>query len=344
MLKIAIHHRKGSFSEGWIQYCQDNKIDYKIVNAYDSEIIEQVEGCDIFMWHYNNNDYKDLLVAERVLFALEHSGKIVYPNFKTGWHFDDKVAQKYLFEAVKGPLVPSYVFYDKKEALDWVQTTQFPKVYKLKGGSGSANVKLIKNKKEANKIIQKSFGKGVSPFPYTGYVKEKKRHFSKSKDIKDLLKILYRFFIKSELKRNSKKEKDYAYFQDFIPNNKYDTRVVIIGSIAAAEKRYVRKNDFRASGSGIYDYDNINEEAIRIAFKISSRLNLQSVAFDFVIDANDNPLIVEISYGFGTTGIKNTKGYWDSNLEWHCANFIPENIIIENLLEDYMKKYPIESL
>ena len=34
-MKIAIHHTRGSFSDGWIQYCEENNIDYKLVNYFD---------------------------------------------------------------------------------------------------------------------------------------------------------------------------------------------------------------------------------------------------------------------------------------------------------------------
>ena len=60
---------------------------------------------------------------------------------------------------------------------------------------------------------------------------------------------------------------------------------------------------------------------------------LQSVAFDFVEDENSNPLIVEISYGFGTKGIDNAPGYWDSSLQWHEGKFNPQGWMVEELLD-----------
>ena len=53
------------------------------------------------------------------MFSVEASGKKVFPDFNTVWHFDDKVGQKYLLEALDLPLVPTWVFYDKTEALQW---------------------------------------------------------------------------------------------------------------------------------------------------------------------------------------------------------------------------------
>lgn len=66
-MKIAIHHRPGSFSDRWIAYCQQKSIDYKIVNCYDSDIVEQVKDCDALMWHHHHADYKDALTGKRRL-------------------------------------------------------------------------------------------------------------------------------------------------------------------------------------------------------------------------------------------------------------------------------------
>src|SRR5690554_2479023 len=135
-MKIAIHQRKGSFSDRWIEYCEKKNIEYITVNAFDNDIIKQVKECDVLMWHHHHGNFKDVLAAKKILFSLEHAGIKVFPNFNTAWHFDDKVAQKYLLEAIDAPMVPSYVFYDKEEALTWADQTSFPKVFKLKGGAG----------------------------------------------------------------------------------------------------------------------------------------------------------------------------------------------------------------
>src|SRR5699024_7887131 len=334
-MKIAIHHRPGSFSDRWIAYCKKENIDYKIVNAFDSNIIEQVLDCDAFMWHHHHSHYKDVLTAKRILFALEHAGIKVFPDFHTAWHFDDKVAQKYLLEAIDAPLVPSYVFYDKQKALDWAENTDFPKVWKLKGGAGAKNVKLANNLSEANKFINKAFGKGFSQFDRWGHFKERYNMWRNGKDtFLGVIKGVGRLIIPTDFAKLQSRDKGYVYFQEFIPNNNSDTRVVVVGNRAAAEKRFVRKNDFRASGSGEYSYDNINLKSISLALEISKTLKLQSVAFDFVEDENLNPLIVEICYGFGTAGISKAPGYWDSELNWHEGKFNPQEWIVEDLVNN----------
>jgi hypothetical protein len=70
------------------------------VDCYQSDIINQLSDCDALMFHHYHASSKDTLFAKQLLFALESAGKIVFPDFRTGWHFDDKVGQKYLFEAI----------------------------------------------------------------------------------------------------------------------------------------------------------------------------------------------------------------------------------------------------
>src|SRR5690554_5639993 len=106
-MKIAIHNTKseGFFDNYWINYCKKNNIEFKLVNAYDSNIVDQVKDCTAFMWHHSNYDYRDALFAKQLLYSLEQKGMKVFPDFNTTWHFDDKVGQKYLLEAIGATLV-----------------------------------------------------------------------------------------------------------------------------------------------------------------------------------------------------------------------------------------------
>lgn len=333
-MKIAIHHKKNSFSDHWIDYCKQNEVQYKLVNCYDTDIIHLLEDCDALMWHHQQTNYKDVLAAKNILFALEHAGIQVFPNLNTNWHFDDKVAQMYLLQSIGAPLVPSYVFYDKKTALNWVENTNFPKVFKLKGGSGSRNVKLAKNKNEAKKLINTSFGKGFSQFDRFGHLKERYRKYRLGKDtFLGVLKGVGRIFVPTIFAKMAGREKGYAYFQDFIANNDSDYRVIVVNKKAIAIKRMVRENDFRASGSGnfYYEKENFKEDIIKSAFETTQKIKSQSCAFDFVYD-DGKPLIVEISYGFAPYGYDACPGYWDENLVFHEVDINPYNWMVEDVI------------
>jgi glutathione synthase/RimK-type ligase-like ATP-grasp enzyme len=319
-MKIAIHHREGSFSDRWIAYCEEKKIDYKIVNAYSNDIVQQVEGCDAFMWHFHQSDYRDMQFAKALIMSLETKGIRCFPDSKTCWHFDNKVWEKYLLEAIGAPMVPSYVFYTKTEALRWTRSTSFPKVFKLKGGASASNVRLAHTRKEAVKLIEQCFGKGFRHYRWQERFKESLRKHKEGKaSLREVLRPIKYAFKRypTQFDHFHGREIGYAYFQDFIPNNDHDTRVVVIGGKRAlGEIRYCREGDFRASGSGKFEYGNVDKQILTIAFETAQKLKMQTVAFDFIMN-KDKPLIVEISYGFGTHGISHSGGYWTSDMVWH---------------------------
>ncbi|MDY0103772.1 MAG: hypothetical protein RBS07_12630 [Lentimicrobium sp.] len=334
---IAIHNKKNSFSELWIDYCSKNNIPYKTVNCYQSNIISQLSDCDALMWHHHHGDYKDNILAKQLLFSLQHAGVVVFPDFNTNWHFDDKVGQKYLFESIGAPSVPSFVFYDKEDAFSWVRTTNYPKVFKLRGGAGSANVKLVNNQTQAILLVRKAFGKGFPAFDRWSYCKDRCAKFLNGSDtLVGALKGIGRLFVPVKNIHLLHHEKGYIYFQDFIPNNESDTRVIIIGGKAFAIKRLVRKNDFRASGSGsiIHKNDEIDIRCVKIAFETSEKLKSQCIAYDFIFNHENSPLIVEISYGFSPAGYSNCPGYWDRNLLWHEGAFNPYGWMVEMILSN----------
>ncbi len=339
-MRIGIHSTAGFFSDRWITYCKNRDIDFKIVNCYQNDIISQLSDCDALMWHFNHKSSKDCKFAKQLLFSLQHAGKEVFPDFNTAWHFDDKLGQKYLLEAMDAPMAPAYTFFSIKEAMNWAKETSYPKVFKLRNGASSDNVMLVKSEKHARRLIRKSFSKGFKQYNALASLKERIRLYRLGKtNLWDVIKGVIRISYPTQYSRVAGKEIGYCYFQDFIPGNEFDIRVVVIGSKAFALKRMVRKNDFRASGSGhlLYEKSHFDDNTVNMAFKISDTLHSQCMAYDFVYH-NGIPLVVEISYGFAPEGYDACTGYWDRNLVWHEGKINPYGWMVEDIIERIKKK------
>lgn len=339
-MKIAIHKSDSGFSVRWLAYCKENKVPHKIVNCYDTDIIEQLKDCDGLMWHWSHRDYRAQNFARQLIISVEKMGIKVFPNSGTSWHFDDKVGQKYLLEAIAAPLVASYSFYDEIDALNWLDKTDFPKVFKLRGGASALNVNLVKNREEGIKLVKRAFGKGFPLVDKKAGIKQRFYVLKRDKSFKSLVFVLKGFgrllFPKTGLDLLPV-QKGYVYFQEFIPNNSFDDRIIVIGDRAIGLKRYVRKGDFRASGSGVFSYEpkSFNLKSVEIAFDVANKINSQSLAFDFVYDTNNEPLIVEISYCYSTgSAYDNCPGYWDKDLNWHEASVNPQYWIIEDFIKE----------
>lgn len=336
---IAIHEtkNKGFFSNRWIAYCNKNKIPYKIVDCYSSNIMEELSDCDGLLWHFSHAHPIDFRIAVHILRCLEISGKKTFPNVNSSWHFDNKVAQKYLLESIGAPKIPSWVYYNKNDAKQAILKIKYPKVFKLKGGAGSTNVKLIKNKRQARKYVNKAFGKGFRQFDRMVLFKDALSKFKKGHISLKILGFEFgKIFVKSDYEKVKGTENGYIYFEDFIPNNNCDIRIVVIGEKAFAIKRMVRENDFRASGSGIilYEKENFDERCVKIAFEISNKLNCNCLTYDFLFDEKNQPLIAEISYGFYQEVYDDCTGFWDKDLTWHEGKFIPQHWMVDNMINE----------
>ena len=341
-IKIAIHHNEDSFSDRWIEFCSKNNIQYKIVNCLKKEIMDDLKDCHALMWHFNHIQIDQCIMAKKLIKDLELLGIPVFPNYASIHHYDNKIAQKSLLESINAPLIRTYIFFLREEAIRWSDTINYPIVFKLSTGAGSSNVKLIHSQSEAIKLINKSFKTGHSPLDRKALFKDRIWHVKRDKNFKSILglfKGFVRLFIPTRFEILSGREKGYVYFQDFIPNNKYDVRIIVIGKRAFAIKRNVRKNDFRASGSGDIEYDKkiFDKRCLKISFDISHKLNFNSMAYDYVFDEFKNPLLIEISYCFNKNVYYPCPGYWDDNLNWFEGFFKPEDFMIKDIIDDAFK-------
>jgi hypothetical protein len=342
-IKIAVHHTKNTgilnYSNRWLMKLKEMKMDHIVVDMEDSDIIEKVHACNGVMWHWAHSDPsfipREKNSANKILEGIEASGcKSVFPNYNSRWHYDEKVAQYYLLSSVGAPIIRTYVFWKKDDAIKFLEKTKFPIIFKLSVGAGSSNVLKFNNKKEAAKYINIMFSSGIVPYTLNEF---RLRSFFDIRRIYYSLSYLFlnrfppiNYFIV---------QKNYVYFQEYL-NNPYDIRVTVIGDRAFGFTRKNRYNDFRASGSGmvVYDLKMIPSSALKIALDISKKCNFQSMAYDFLLDKNGNPKIGEISYCYVNKAIYNCPGYWDRKLNWHEGHYWPEDLILEDFLREIEDK------
>jgi len=318
-----------------------NSIPFIEMDIHDKDFWEKVQSLDLFLFRWAHIDDHHQL-AMTILPIIENYLTVkCFPNLNTCWHFDDKIKQYYLLKSHNYPAIESYIFWEKDNALEWANKIDYPIVFKLKKGAGATNVILLKNYSETKKIIKQIFGQGISPkgIKHKGTVKYK--------NLEDFLRNKFdRYFLNKV--RNVKPltwqiEKNYALFQKFLPNNAFDTRVTTIGKRVFAFRRFVRENDFRASGSGKIDFDKskIDLRFIKIALEISQKLKFQSMAYDFLFNENGEPEICEMSYTFVDWGVQKCPGFWDEDLNWHPGNYWPQYLHLKDLLNLNDLKQPI---
>lgn len=319
-------------SPRWAELLATHGFGTREVNVYRAEILEQLRGCSAFMWRWGHTRRMHA-VARRLLPVLERElGIPVYPDQNTCWHYDDKIAQALLLEAREIPRPRTWVWFDRDAALEWSQGCRYPLVFKLAGGAGSTNVRLVESASDARRWIEFAFG-GL-------FCTLDERTESRLRRLRSTGRALRR-----GLPRLASDDREpqggYVLFQEFLPGNAFDTRVTVIGNRAFGFRRLNRVDDFRASGSGRIDWDQtaIDLRFVRLAFEVASRLRTQSCAIDGLW-RGEEPVVAEISYTYASWGPHQCPGRWvlegdpkDGTLTWIEGQMWPEEAQVEDFVE-----------
>ena len=336
---LAIHDSRSGFHPHWIEYCRKNSIPYKVVDCYANNIVEQVEGCRALLWHHSHSDPRDILIARQLLFSLEHADLTVFPDFRTAWHFDDKVGQKYLFEALDIPRLPTHLFVEKTAALEWASTTDYPKVFKLRHGASSSGVRFVRNERQARRLIRHAFGRGLPVYSPWDNLKERIYKWRRGdSDAIDVTKGIARLVYPPRFSKVLGRQTGHVLFQDFAAGNDSDLRITVIGDKAYGVRRCVRPGDFRASGGGqtLYGPEHVDIDAVALAFRVARKLGSSCLACDIIRKPDGSLAVLEVSYGFVFKG--NTQYFWDSNLNWYPTRFRPEHWMVDLVLGELDRK------
>lgn len=339
-IKIAVHTaenmHKDNYAPRWIEFLQSRGIEITTSDFRQTNIVNTLRQCHGAMWHWLHSP-DDKQVATKIIPMLERNLNLaVFPNLNTCWHYDEKVAQHYLFDAYDIPKIESWVFWNYDEALQFLHNCTYPFVFKMSVGAGSSNVLKVESFAQGKQLLNQIFHQGMFPYTLNEFSKRGNKSIRKALgDIMDAVKYIITGHYPA-LPDYYLPQKNYFYVQRFIPNNSYDIRVTVIGNRAFGFIRHNRENDFRASGSGNIDYtlDHIPMEAVKLAHAISQKCGFQSMAYDFLCTSNGSIVVNEISYCYVSTAVYNCPGYWDRDLVWHDGHIWPEHAQAEDFLNN----------
>jgi hypothetical protein len=325
----------GPSAPRWADLLADAGHPVRWVNVYHADILKQLRGCDGFMWRYGQRGGM-VQIAQRLLPVIERElGLMVYPDQNTCWHFDDKIAQAHLFEALRIPTPRTWVWFEADAARRWAATARYPVVLKLWAGASSENVRLVRSAREAEWWIGRLFGNGVFQLSERWV-----QPLGPRSRIRAAAKMLLRGTGPPPPEARWDLHKNYVLFQEFLPGNDFDTRVTVIGKRAFGFRRSNRPGDFRASGSGRIDWNQeaLHPSAFRLAFEVAARLRTQSVAIDLLRKGADL-LVAEVSYTYNSRAVHDCPGHWEldgapesGELTWRDGHMWPEEAQVADLL------------
>lgn len=345
-LIVAIHPGEATAdkvppSTRYSEFLRSFGLDVRWVDVRSANILDQLAGCHAFMWNWLHFDGSER-IARRLLPVIERELRIpVFPDQRTCWHFNDKIAQAYLFKSLQIPMPQTWIWFDRKKAEEWASQAHYPLVLKLASGGRSENVRLVSGPREALRWIDCLFSYYLIDLE------------DGDPSLYGKLRRIAATVIKNQGQlRSTGREANtgYVLFQEFLPNNRYDTRVTVIGNRAFGFRRFNRPHDFRASGSGNVDTDpaNIDEGFVRLAFSTTKKLRSQSCAVDGLYRGRDL-VIGEVQYSFVSSVVYSCPGHWEldgepetGTLNWMAGQMWPEEAQVIDFIAEIKRRYDVQ--
>ncbi len=260
--RVGIVQDYGNYPQ-WTKYSrllEKNAFPHALFNIHSHAWLEEARRFDVVVGIVSSQLNHLEEIRQKYFFLERYSGISCFPSTVQALLYENKSFEAYIAGLFDLPFAKTYVSYDRAEALGLIYKVKYPLVSKVDPSSGSVGVELLRTPRQARKIIKQAFRP-------------------------DGRKVHVRYF----------RQKDRVYFQEFIPNDGYDIRVILVGNWAFGYHRKVLKGDFRASGMHSWEKRALPEEAIRIAWNANKSVQSPLLVVDMVHGLDGRYSIIEYS-------------------------------------------------
>jgi len=358
-MKVAIFQdpafgREPSWSERFRARVEASGGEALLFSQPGRRALDQIAGCDGLMWRLTYGPASQR-VAKPLLDAVELGWKKpVWPNAATRWHYDDKAGQAWLLHGLADLVPPTVVLTQRDEALAWAASARYPQVFKMRGGSRGRAVCRVGSAEQAQRLIDRAFSRGLNASQDMQRIADGESGSwlarlgslpqNLLREALDTFRYGRSHLYEPRVPVRWLSEAGILVFQEFLPGNDHDCKVIVVGDRACAYRRLIPAGDWRASGSEqrSYEPEAIDLGAVRIAFEVSERFGFQSMGYDFIRNPDGRLQIIEISFMFSSALAHGCPGYWDRNLAWHPESPWPQDWVAEQFLAELQARCETE--
>jgi glutathione synthase/RimK-type ligase-like ATP-grasp enzyme len=244
----------------YVRFLEKNSFDYEIYDIHAHDWLKTAENFEVVVGIWSCEPCYLEELREKYYFLETFLGKCTFPSAAHALLYENKRLEAYIASAQGIPFATTYVSHSKEDALRLIQTLAYPLVSKFVPSSGSVGVQLLSDSRQAKKIVEQAF----SPLG-------RKTHM------------------------HYVRQKNYIYFQKFIPNDGYDIRVILVGNWAFGYYRKALKGDFRASGMNLVEKRDLPKPAIAIALKLNAIIKSPMLVVDMLHGSDGQYTVIEYS-------------------------------------------------
>jgi len=256
--------------------CKELGVPYDILDLTTPDWIEKAKKsdyCVYFLRPFVLSSTGRTIYEERAHFLKHVLKKNLFPHYDELWAYESKRRCAGLLECHDIPHPATSIFFDKREAIDFLKGIRFPLVFKTDIGSDAIGVRIVRNADEGKRIVNRCFGRGF------------KSSFFDPRD----------------------RTYDQVLFQEHV-GDVVEWRVIRIGESFFAYKKG-KKGEFH-SGSKIVDFSDPPKSLLDFSRDLLEKLGMTCMSLDIFEDNTGRLLVNELQayYGANETG-----GYYFEN-------------------------------
>lgn len=250
--------------------------------GYEAQLFDDPRQPDegVVFWHMHHHPNVRVMHKRAMQLMAMNPRLLLIPDYRSSILFDDKLEQA---RQLAKYMPRTDVFYTPKAAREWLEReSRYPFMSKSAEGASSHNVRLIQAYKEAHEEIKYAFSdRGIRC-------------------------------------RYALAQRGYLLWQQFIPDNDHDLRIIAVGSKRLVLRRFNRDNAPMASGSGklepIKVMDAEAASALEYANKFFAHERMPWCGVDLVRDAS-RWYILESTVSWTMTGYNDCSFFqWDAKV------------------------------
>jgi hypothetical protein len=247
----------------WTKYwrfCEQNALACDVYDIHAQDWLTQAKRFDVIagIWSCELHCLEELREKFWVLETQLH--KATFPSFAEAFLYENKRLESYITSIHHLPFARTFITHNREDALSMLDKLPYPIVSKMVPASASVGMELIHTSRQARAIIERLFSPSgrKTQFPYA-------------------------------------RQKDFVYFQEFIPNDGYDIRAIVVGNWVFGYYRKVLPGDYRASGMNLVEKRELPKAAMVLALQLNGVVDSPMLVVDMLRGVDGRFQIIEYS-------------------------------------------------
>lgn len=272
--------------------------DVRIVGAHELDLREVQSRGKVAALYASSQKPRYKQYLQDIVANLRSCGVLLFPAFEHMLAHEDKAFQAIRLSTTDIRTPRSCVFGNKQQAYEFLRTATFPLVGKSVDGFASRGVRLIRSVHEGRKFVN---GRMI--------------HSISLKGSPVLLRAFQRIVKPAPVL-------GILLFQELVPGLQGDWKILIWGDTACGLYRENRSHDFRASGSGRFQFIDVPVCVLDFARGALDKLDLPWASFDIAYDGTQCYLLEYQGIHFGLTTaekglfyyVRDSHGVWEKRM------------------------------